>query len=75
MQRDILDDEWQQTYDGDIVVVRYFYQESEAELYAIRLREEGIRAFVGNGASQSMLPLGPGWISLHVRILPKSTAR
>ncbi len=67
MSNDILDEDWHDTYEGDIVVVKYFYQESEAELYAIRLRTAGIQTFVANGASQSMLPLGAGWISLHVR--------
>lgn len=50
-----------------VVVVRYFYTDSEAYLYAARLREAGISCFVSNSHAIAAIPLGNGGIGLHVR--------
>ena len=50
-----------------IVAVKYFYFESEAHLYAARLREADIPFFISNANAITALPLGEGGIGLHVR--------
>ena len=51
-----------------IVAAKYFFMESEAYLYAARLREAGIPHFISNGNVMTALPLGGGGgIGLHVR--------
>ena len=50
-----------------VVVARYFYFDSEAYLYAARLRESGIKCFVSNSNTIAAVPLGNGGIGLHVR--------
>lgn len=50
-----------------IVVAKYFHFESEAYLYAARLKEADIPCFISNGNMGTALPLGSGAISLHVK--------
>jgi len=50
-----------------VVVARYFCTDSEAYLYAARLREAGIDCFVSNSHTIAAVPLGNGGIGLHVR--------
>lgn len=50
-----------------IIVLRYFHFESEAYLYAARLKEAEIPCFISNSNMGTALPLGSGTISLHVR--------
>ena len=50
-----------------IVVARYFHFESEAYLYAARLKEADIACFISNSNMGTALPLGAGTISLHVK--------
>lgn len=51
-----------------IVPLKYFFFESEARLYAARLKEAGIPCFISNANIMSVLPLGGGGgISLHIR--------
>lgn len=51
-----------------IVAVKHFFRESEAYLYAARLREAGIPHYVSNANIMTALPLGGGGdIGLHVR--------
>lgn len=50
-----------------VVVARYFYFDSEAYLYAARLRESGINCFVSNSNAIAAVPLGNGGIGLHVK--------
>lgn len=54
-------------YNGKIIAVKYFYFESQAILYAARLKEHGIRAFVSNTNAITAFPLGDGGIGLHIR--------
>ena len=54
-------------YKGRIVAIKYFYFESQARLYAARLREVGIRCFVSNANTITAFPLGDGGIGLHIR--------
>lgn len=53
--------------DIKIVVVKYFYFDSEAHIYAARLRAAGIKSFVSNSNTIAAVPLGEGGIGLHVR--------
>lgn len=50
-----------------IVVVKHFYFESQARLYAARLRQAGIKCVVSNATLQTMLPVEQGGIKLLVR--------
>ena len=54
-------------YKGRIIAIKYFYFESQATLYAARLREAGIRCFVSNVNTITAFPLGDGGIGLHIR--------
>ncbi len=58
------DDEF---YKGRIIAIKYFYFESQARLYAARLKEAGIRSFVSNANTITAFPLGEGGIGLHIR--------
>lgn len=52
----------------EVVVVRYFAFDSQAQLYAARLREAEIPCFLSNNLTGSMLPLGGSAnIALHVK--------
>ncbi|MCB0561661.1 MAG: DUF2007 domain-containing protein [Lewinellaceae bacterium] len=51
-----------------IVPLKYFFFESEAHLYAARLKEAGIPCFISNANIMTVLPLGGGGgIGLHIR--------
>ena len=54
-------------YKGRIIAIKHFYVESQARLYAARLREAGIRCFVSNVNTITAFPLGDGGIGLHIR--------
>ena len=54
-------------YKGRIIAIKYFYFESQARLYAARLREAGLRCFVSNVNTITAFPLGDGGIGLHIR--------
>jgi len=54
-------------YKGRIIAIKYFYFESQARLYAARLREADIRCFVSNANTITAFPLGDGGIGLHIR--------
>ena len=58
------DDEF---YKGRIIAIKYFYFESQARLYAARLKGAGIRSFVSNANTITAFPLGEGGIGLHIR--------
>jgi hypothetical protein len=53
--------------DARIIVLRFFSLESEARLYAARLREAGVRHFLSNANMSTTLPLTQSGIGLHVR--------
>ncbi|MEO1514406.1 MAG: DUF2007 domain-containing protein [Bacteroidota bacterium] len=50
-----------------IVVAKYFFFESKARIYAARLNEAGIKSFISNANTISVIPLGEGGIGLHVK--------
>jgi hypothetical protein len=51
-----------------IVAVKHFFLESEAHLYAARLREAGIPHYISNANIMTAIPLGGGGgIGLNVR--------
>ena len=62
-------DYFEDSFDEDtkIVLVKYFYFESEARLNAARLKKEGIKCFVSNTNTITAFPLGEGGIGLHVK--------
>jgi hypothetical protein len=51
----------------EVVAIRYFSFASEASLYAAHLRDAGIRCFVSNTNSVTMLPVEQPGIGLHIR--------
>ena len=54
--------------DTRIIVVKHFFEESEARLYAARLKEASIPSFISNANIMTALPLGGGGgIGLNVR--------
>lgn len=67
MELDVLDYFGEFEEDIKIVVLKYFYFESEARLYAARLKEAGINSFISNTNIVTALPLGEGGIGLHIR--------
>lgn len=51
-----------------IVVIKHFFSESEAHIYAARLKQADIPCFISNANIMTALPLGGGGgIGLHVR--------
>lgn len=67
MEQNILDYFGEFEENVKIVVLKYFYFESEARLYAARLKEAGITSFISNANIVTALPLGEGGIGLHIR--------
>lgn len=58
---------WEEQNDK-IVVIKHFFSESEARLYAARLKEVDIPSFISNANIMTALPLGGGGgIGLNVR--------
>ncbi|MEM1217714.1 MAG: hypothetical protein AAGH79_02335 [Bacteroidota bacterium] len=58
-----------------VVIVKYFFLESVARLYAARLREAGIPSFIANANAITAFPLGGGGITLHIRERDLATAQ
>jgi hypothetical protein len=58
-----------------VVTVKYFGLESEARLYAARLKEAGLPSFLSNANTMTALPIGNLGIGLHIREqdLPEAT--
>lgn len=68
MQEEILDYfENEGSQPVKVVIIKYFFLESVARLYAARLREAGIPSFIGNANAITAFPLGGGGITLHIR--------
>ena len=71
MRDDILDyfGDFDDLFDKDtkVVAVKFFYFESEARVYAARLKQAGIKNFISSSHVSSMLPMGEGGIGLHVK--------
>ena len=53
--------------DVKVIAIRYFSFSSEASLYAAQLREAGIRCFISNANTVTMIPLEQPGIGLHIR--------
>lgn len=51
----------------EVIAIRYFSTISEASLYEAHLRDAGIRCFISNANSVTMLPLEQPGIGLHIR--------
>lgn len=58
-----------------IIALRYFHFPTEAQLYAAHLRDAGIRCFVSNVNSVTMLPVEQPGIGLHIRAEDHDLAR
>ena len=54
-------------YKGEIIAIRYFHLESQATLYAARLRDNRIKCFISNTNSITTFPLANAGIGLHIR--------
>jgi len=69
MEDNILDffpeDHDRQSYKGKMTIIKSFYFETPARLYAVRLKEANIPSFVSN--TSTALPFGNGSITLHIR--------
>ncbi len=52
-------------YEGEMIIIKSFYFETPARLYAARLKEAGIPSFVSNTSIN--IPFGNGGITLHIR--------
>lgn len=67
MEDNILDffPEDQEPYKGQIIIIKFFYFETPARLYAARLKEANIPSFVSNTSTN--IPFGNGSIALHIR--------
>lgn len=61
--------------DAEGVVVGKFYDQLEANVYAARLRSEGVRCYVANTVSHSMLPNTQSYVSLIVHADEQDAAR
>ncbi|MEL6865159.1 MAG: hypothetical protein AAFP19_12100 [Bacteroidota bacterium] len=66
---DYFEDDAEKEFDAGtkIIAIKYFYFESQARLYAARLKEANIRSFVSNANTTTVLPFGEGGIGLHIR--------
>lgn len=51
----------------EVVAIRYFSFTSEASMYAAHLKDAGIRCFLSNTNSVTMLPVEQPGIGLHIR--------
>lgn len=58
----------------EVIAIRYFSFVSEASLYASHLRDGGIRCFVSNTNSFTMLPVEQPGIGLHIRAEDREAA-
>ena len=69
--------EFEQFYQSNskICVVKYFYNESQAYLYAARLTEAGIKNFISNTNTSTIFPFAGGGISVHVKERDLSAAK
>jgi hypothetical protein len=68
MEERILDHFGEFEQGSRIVAAKHFFLESEAYLYAARLREAGIPHYISNANIMTAIPLGGGGgIGLHVR--------
>ena len=50
----------------EIVLIKHFYQESEAHLYAAKLKDEGIDSFLSNTNMNTALTVDFANVGLHV---------
>ncbi len=57
---------------GEIIIIKFFYFETPARLYAARLKEAEIPSFVSNATTS--IPFGNGSISLHIRKVDQEKA-
>ncbi len=65
---DILDYSGQFGQEDKVIIIKYFAFESQAHIYAARLKEEGIPCFVSNTHVGTALPLGGSAnVALHVK--------
>ena len=64
---ELLDDFGEFEENVQVIAIRYFLFDSEAQLYAARLKEAGIRCFISNANTVSILPVEQPGIGLHIR--------
>ncbi len=67
--KNILDYSEQFGQDDKVFIIKYFSFESQARIYAARLKDEGIPCFVSNSHVGTALPLGGSAnVALHVKV-------
>lgn len=55
--------------DEKVIILKYFAFESQAHIYAARLKEEGVPCFISNSHVGTVLPLGgTANVALHVKV-------
>lgn len=62
----ILDDLDHTEPEESTLLLRYFYSDIDAQFAAAQLRQADIPSFISSSNSQTILPMGQGWIGLHV---------
>lgn len=69
MQEENTTDNFNEGFDNStrIVTIKYFSFESEARIYAARLDEAGIKSFISNANTSTVIHLGQSSIGLHVK--------
>ena len=73
MSANLIRDYWEPG-DEPSALLRYFYLDADAQLAALELRQHSIPSFITSSNSQTILPIGQGWIGLHVRERDKQLA-
>ena len=74
--KDILDYSENFGQEEKIIILKYFSFESQAHIYAARLKEEGIPCFVSNSHVGTALPLGGvANVALHVKVQDTEQAK
>jgi len=69
---DLFPEDHQNSNPGEIIIIKFFYFETPARLYAARLKEANIPSFVSNATTS--IPFGNGSIALHVRKVDQEKA-
>lgn len=78
--RDFYLDNEDKHYDGDgkndeLIILRYFSSESEAQIFSAVLTKESIPNFLSNMFMNQLLPFGQGSIAMHIRKIDQDRAK
>jgi len=59
---------------GELMILRYFASESEAQIFSAILTKEDIPNFLSNMFMNQLLPFGQGSIAMHIRMVDRDRA-